>query len=307
MPWMRLSGSVPGHAAAELGERLLALGAVAVSWSDDGDAPIIEPKPGVPPDLAAWPVARVEGLLPLEAELAGAREAFAACSIQVDFVADRDWSETWRRFAPTRQFGRNATANSSIVMSRRFAPTRQFGPLAVAPLDAPAPAAPVVLRLDPGMAFGTGAHPTTQLCLDWLAARPLAGKTVLDYGCGSGILAIAAGLLGARRVVAVDEDPQALTATDQNARRNGVSVEAVHADAYRAAPFDVVVANILSETLVALAARLTGSVASRGELALSGILAHQSERVAAAYAAQGLVVSALAESDGWALLHGVSA
>ena len=285
MPWMRLSGSVPGHAAAELGERLLALGAVAVSWSDDGDAPIIEPEPGLPPDLAAWPVARVEGLLPLEAELAGAREAFAACSMQVDFVADRDWSETWRRFAPTRQ----------------------FGPLAVAPLDAPPPAAPVVLRLDPGMAFGTGAHPTTQLCLDWLAARPLAGKTVLDYGCGSGILAIAAGLLGARRVVAVDEDPQALAATAQNAGRNGVRVEVVHADAYCPAPFDVVVANILSETLVALAARLTASVANRGELALSGILAHQSERVAAAYAAQGLVVSALAESDGWALLHGVSA
>lgn len=282
MPWMRLSGSVPGHAAAELGERLLALGAVAVSWSDDGDAPIIEPKPGVPPDLAAWPVARVEGLLPLEAELAGAREAFAACSIQVDFVADRDWSETWRRFAPTRQ----------------------FGPLAVAPLDAPAPAAPVVLRLDPGMAFGTGAHPTTQLCLDWLAARPLAGKTVLDYGCGSGILAIAAKLLGATRIVAVDEDPQALAATEQNACRNGVRVEAVAAEAYRPAPFDVVVANILSETLAALAPRLTGSVADGGELALCGILAHQSERVAAAYKGQGVAVSIVAENDGWALLQG---
>ncbi len=284
MPWMRLSGSVPGHAAAELGERLLALGAVAVSWSDDGDAPIIEPKPGAAPDLAAWPTARVEGLMPLEAELAGAREAFAACSMQVDFVADRDWSETWRRFAPTRQ----------------------FGPLAVAPLDAPAPPVPVVLRLDPGMAFGTGAHPTTQLCLDWLAARPLAGKTVLDYGCGSGILAIAAKRLGARRVVAVDEDPQALAATEQNACHNDVRVEAVHTDAYRAAPFDVVVANILSETLVALAARLTGSVASGGELALSGILAHQSDGVAAAYAARGLAVSAVADNDGWALLHGVS-
>ena len=285
MPWLRLSGSVPGHTAAALGERLLALGAVAVAWSDDGDAPIIEPKPGAPPDLAAWPTARVEGLLPLEAELAGVRQAFASSPVQVDFVADRDWSETWRRFAPTRR----------------------FGPLAVAPLDAPAPSAPVVLRLDPGMAFGTGAHPTTQLCLDWLAARPLAGKTVLDYGCGSGILAIAAGLLGADRVVAVDEDPQALTATEQNARRNGARVEAVHADAYCAAPFDVVVANILSETLVALAPRLTASVAGGGEVALSGILAHQSERVAAAYAAQGLAVSTAAEHDGWALLHGATA
>lgn len=285
MPWLRLSGSVPGHAAAALGEQLLALGAVAVAWSDDGDAPIIEPKPGAPPDLAAWPTARVEGLMPLEAELAGARQAFAASPVQVDFVADRDWSETWRRFAPTRR----------------------FGPLAVAPLDAPAPSAPVVLRLDPGMAFGTGAHPTTQLCLDWLAARPLAGKTVLDYGCGSGILAIAAGLLGADRVVAVDEDPQALTATRQNAGRNGAHVEAVHADAHCAAPFDVVVANILSETLVALAPRLIASVAGGGEVALSGILAHQSDRVAAAYAAQGLAVSTAAENDGWALLHGTAA
>ena len=285
MPWLRLSGSVPGHAAAALGERLLSLGAVAVAWSDDGDAPIIEPKPGAPPDLAAWRTARVEGLLPLEAELAGARQAFASSPVQVDFVADRDWSATWRRFAPTRQ----------------------FGPLAVAPLDAPAPSAPVVLRLDPGMAFGTGAHPTTQLCLDWLAARPLAGKTVLDYGCGSGILAIAAGLLGADRVVAVDEDPQALTATEQNACRNGARVEAVQADAYCAAPFDVVLANILSETLVALAPRLTASVATGGEVALSGILAHQSERVASAYAAQGLAVSTAAENDGWALLHGAAA
>lgn len=282
MPWLRVSGGVPGHAAAALGERLLALGAVAVSWSDAGDAPIIEPQRGALPDLAAWPVARVAALLPLDAELAGAREAFAANPMQVDFVADRDWSETWRRFAPTRQ----------------------FGPLAIAPLDAPVPSAPVVLRLDPGMAFGTGAHPTTQLCLDWLAARPLAGKSVLDYGCGSGILAIAAGVLGAGRAIAVDEDPQALAATEQNAGRNGVPVAAVPAQAYRPAPFDVVVANILSETLVALAPRLAASLTDGGELALSGILAHQSERVRAAYAAQGLALSTAAENDGWALLQG---
>ncbi len=282
MPWLRLSGSVPGSAAAALGEALTARGAVAVTWQDAGDAPIIEPAPNAPPNLAAWRQTRVAALFPLDAELAVAREAFAGAAVQVEFVADRDWSETWRRFAPTRQFGR----------------------LAVAPLDAPAPAAPVVLRLDPGMAFGTGAHPTTQLCLDWLASRPLAAKTVLDFGCGSGILAIAAKLLGAERVVAVDADPQALVATAGNAGRNGVAVETMAGDAYRPVAFDVVIANIFSATLVALAKGLVQSVAAGGELALSGILEHQVPGIEAEYAAQDIAVSASGHMDGWALLSG---
>ena len=282
MPWLRLSGSVPGPAAAALGERLNALGAVAVAWLDAGDAPVLEPAPGAPPAIAAWREARVEGLFRLDAELATLREAFAGAPVQVDFVADEDWSHTWRRFAPTRR----------------------FGPLVVAPVDAPAPTGAVVLRLDPGMAFGTGAHATTQLCLDWLAARPLAAKTVLDYGCGSGILAIAATLLGARRVVAVDNDPQALAATAANAARNGVRVETVASDAYRPQAFDVVVANILADALAALAPRLGASVAPTGELALCGVLAPQAGRLAARYGELGLAVSTSACAEGWALLSG---
>ena len=161
------------------------------------------------------------------------------------------------------------------------------------------------MHLDPGLAFGTGTHPTTGLCLEWLEKQDLADRTVLDFGCGSGVLAIAAALLGARRVVAVDNDPQALQATADNAARNGVGERVVSLEAgdFRPQPFDCVLANILASTLVELQPLLCSSLDSGGALALSGILTSQADRVAAAYRVDcGRLESQT--RDGWARLTG---
>ena len=282
MPWLRLSCRASGKNAGALGERLQAAGALAVTLLDAGDAPVLEPPPGAASQPEAWSEAQVSALFALDANLDAARKALAGAPAEVEFVKEQDWSETWRRFAPTRRFGR----------------------LVIAPVHGPTPEAGVVMRLDPGLAFGTGAHPTTQLCLDWLARRSLLGKSVLDYGCGSGVLGIAARLLGAGRVVAVDEDPQALAATAANAVRNRASVVVASAEAFFPAPFAVVLANILADALVDLAPRLAGCMAAGGEIALCGILDSQAPRVSAAYAQQGLKLQQRGEREGWALLCG---
>ena len=157
--------------------------------------------------------------------------------------------------------------------------------------------------LDPGLAFGTGSHPTTRLCLQWLESQPLSGCRVIDYGCGSGILAIAAARLGAAEVVGVDIDPQALLSTRSNALNNRVSILVQGTDAPAPAPADVVVANILSSPLKLLAPVLTRLVTPGGWLVLSGVLERQIEEVSAAYA-PFMTLHAAAVSEGWACLAG---
>jgi ribosomal protein L11 methyltransferase len=184
----------------------------------------------------------------------------------------------------------------------------QFGPIEIAPRffivpswsQPPDPDA-VNIRLDPGLAFGTGSHPTTRLCLVFLHETLRRGESVLDYGCGSGILAIAAARLGAGRVVGVDVDPQALRASAANARANGVDAAFVSTDALPAGRFDLVVANILANPLVMLAPALCARVAEHGRVALSGILAEQADAVAAAYA-PWFTLAATEASDGWVLM-----
>jgi ribosomal protein L11 methyltransferase len=169
----------------------------------------------------------------------------------------------------------------------------------------PPAAARQVIRLDPGLAFGTGTHPTTRMCLRWLAARPagaLAAERVLDYGCGSGILAIAAALHGAQAVDAVDIDPAAVQATKDNAARNGVVLAAGLPDAARG-PYGVVLANILATPLKLLAPLLAAQVAPGGWLVLAGILERQADEVAAAYA-PALALQVADAEDGWALMVG---
>jgi ribosomal protein L11 methyltransferase len=194
----------------------------------------------------------------------------------VEIVDDADWHERWRVHAVRQLFG---------------------GRLWVLPRDEPVPDSPgvpaqgPVLRLDPGLAFGSGAHPTTRLCLQGLAALELAGLRVLDFGCGSGILALAACLLGAREVVAIDHDPQALAATRDNAAFNGIDagrllvgdLDALGAQGWDREPFDVIVANILANPLVDLAPRLTTLLRPGGTLMLSGLLAGQEAPIRAAY------------------------
>ena len=287
MPWIRVSVGVPGADAEAVGEALEALGAVAVTWLDDGnpairESAILEPAPDAPPDLAAWPEACAAGLFPLDADLAPVRVRFEGRPLRVDFVSDADWSARWRRDLEPRR----------------------FGTLTIAPSHAPlADLRGAVLRLDPGAAFGAGGHATTRLCLAWLASLPLAGRSVLDFGCGSGILALAAKLRGAERVVAVDHDALARDVAGANALRNGLDIAVCSSDAFEEGwSFDVVVSNILAGTLVAEAPRLRSSLSGQGRVALSGVLEEQVDDVMAAY--PEVVFDAPRRMDGWMLLSG---
>src|SRR5690606_25394554 len=202
-------------------------------------------------------------------------------------IADQDWERSWMdNFKPMR-FGRRLW----IVPSWH---------------EAPEPDA-VNLLLDPGLAFGTGTHPTTALCLEWLDSQGLDGLQVIDFGCGSGILAIAALLLGADRVTGTDIDPQALEASRDNAQRNQLADERLPlylpAD-MPAEPADILVANILAGPLVSLAPQLTGLVKPGGRIALSGILAEQTEEILAAYR-DAFELDPVADKDGWLRVSGV--
>ena len=276
MSWLRLRVAATASTTDAIGEHLLDAGAVAVSVLPGQDASdVLEPAPG---QVAHWHNAQVEALLPIDADLT----ALPCLDFDIDFLADQDWSQTWRcGFGPMR-----------------------FGRLIVAPCDSTIPVAAneVAVRLDPGLAFGTGAHPTTALCLDWLARQQLTGRRVLDVGCGSGILAIAAQRLGARSTVAVDHDPQARRATADNAASNGVAFTIKSDLAAIEGHFEVALANIVANTLCELADDLD---ARADTLALSGILPGQAERVMDAF--PRFQFRAPVVKDGWVLLCGCRA
>ena len=214
MAGVKISLTAPASAAEVLSEGMLELGAQSVSLrsAHSGGEEVLEPPPK---SMPLWHRVSVTGLFPLTVDVAQvATELEGGEGIEIDWLQQRDWSQTWRAPAPTLSFGERL-----MVMPRGAPPPKGF------------PGA--VLRSDPGLAFGSGAHPTTHLCLSWLAEADLAGAAVLDYGCGAGILGIAAALLGANQVIAVDQDPQALIATKRNARHNNVTLDAVQPPARR--------------------------------------------------------------------------
>jgi len=268
---------------------LAGLGALSVTFTDGGDQPVLEPAPGETPLWAQTTVTALFGadttLDELDSKLAAALGIHALPRHHVEALADRAWEREWLKdFRPMR-FGRR---------------------LCIVPGEMAVPAGDVVVvRLDPGLAFGTGTHPTTALCLGWLDGRQLEGKTLLDFGCGSGILSIAALKLGARSVEAVDIDLQAVQATRQNAERNQVDGRIRAGAGVRdgAEPFDVVVANILAGTLIDESGRLCRQLRPGGEIALSGILTDQADAVLAAYR-DSIAFTPPAELDGWVLLSG---
>lgn len=250
-------------------EALWALGAQSVTLLDAGDQPLLEPGPGETP---LWPESTVEALLPddlpdqdvLVALLAG-QFISSPADVQFDHLADRDWERAWMdRFEPMR-FGDSIWICPSHVE--------------------PDPDWDVVVRLDPGLAFGSGTHPTTAMCLEWMDGVDFQGRTVTDYGCGSGVLAVAAALKGAGRVYAIDHDPQALTATSDNAARNDVSdrIETAMPGEIEDARANIVLANILAGPLIELADSIAGLVLPGGALVLSGILDEQADEVESAY------------------------
>ena len=268
-------------------------GAHSVTLSDGGDKPVLEPAPGETP---LWSETRITGLFSSDADLAAlARDLVASFSLtqlpvhRVEALADRAWEREWLKDFGPMQFGEH---------------------LWICPGDSVADDEnAVVVRLDPGLAFGTGTHPTTAMCLEWLDGLSHDGKTMLDYGCGSGVLAIAALKLGSTSVTAMDIDPQAVTATEMNAASNGVGqdLHVIGSDGEIQGSFDIVVANILAGPLVELAESITTRLSSGGKLALSGILSEQVDAVLEAYT-PGIVFDEPAYqsqgSQNWARLNG---
>jgi len=290
MAWIEINISVAREAAALAELTLEQLGALSITLEDDEDHPVLEPGPGATP---LWPSVQVRGLF----EEGTDRDRVLAALLNISItrrpeqvcwreVGDQDWERAWiDRFVPMK-FGKRFW----IVPGGMQIP---FDP------------ENIEIRLDPGLAFGTGTHPTTALCLEWLDGQDVNSRTVIDYGCGSGILGIAAALKGAGHVICVDNDPQALEATADNAARNAVSgiIQCHTPQSYDRPEADVVMANILANPLIALAPVLLGSLRPGGSLALSGILQEQAGEVQAAYQA-GLVGIALDNRDEWMLLQG---
>lgn len=289
--------TVDDRSAETLADALLECGALSVSIEDayagTGDEEPLYGEPGFAPEHHAWARSRLRVLVEEVAADAIIQTACAALQIAPSVekrvpVKDADWvRETQSQFAPTR-----ISERLWIVPSWHQPPDEHA----------------VVVRLDPGIAFGTGTHPTTRLCLAWLEQTLSPGASVLDYGCGSGILAITAAKLGAGTVVGVDIDPQALAAARSNSAANGVDASYTdsHGLSQSATTFDVVLANILSNPLKLLAPALVARVAPRGFLVLSGILERQSDEVIAAFgrAPASLPLSPWRSDDGWVCLAG---
>jgi ribosomal protein L11 methyltransferase len=257
----------------------LRFGAVSITLTDAGDAPVLEPDPGETP---LWADTCITGLFSLDTDLEQLRDALSAelgrvPACRIDLLEDRDWEREWLKNFGPMQFGQKLWI--SPKGSEPFG--TNSGPKGSDPFGVGA----AVVYLDPGLAFGTGTHATTALCLEWLDGLSLEGKAILDYGCGSGILAIAALKLGCSSAVAMDIDPQACVATRQNAADNGVAgnLEVLGAATEIRGDFDVVVANILAGPLVQFAESITSTVRGHGMLALSGVLCEQAGEVMAAY------------------------
>jgi ribosomal protein L11 methyltransferase len=287
--YLALSVELAGVDPAAAEDAAFAAGAVSVTLTDAADDAILEPAPG---EVRLWPRTVLQALFPAEAAGTAAIIALAsalglpAADIRASHVADRVWEREWLKDFHPMRFGRR---------------------LWVLPHHAESPPDPdaVLVRLDPGLAFGTGTHPSTALCLTWLDAHLAAGSHVIDYGCGSGVLAVAAAQLGASSVHAFDIDPQALIATRDNTEANAVATRVqVHEDAATLpAEVDVVVANILAGTLVELAPRLCARLARGGQLVLAGILKQQVHEVRAGFTPL-LDLTVFAERDGWSALSG---
>lgn len=288
MSWIQTHLTVDKSQAPLIELILEGLGALSVTLGDAGNEPMLEPAPGATP---LWTATRVSGLFDSDTDIDGLRSAFNQAltrelghHLVIERLQDEDWERRWlERFHPMR-FGRRLW----------ICPTGH---------QVTEPGA-VVVDLDPGLAFGTGTHPTTELCLRWLDQADLENKTLIDFGCGSGVLGIAALKLGAARVIGIDHDPQAILASRQNAQRNGVGAcfEAVENAGFDQSPADIVIANILANVLIDLSDSIGPLVGPGGQLVLSGILDDQAESVREAYR-NTLSFAPPYRKEGWVLLH----
>jgi ribosomal protein L11 methyltransferase len=292
MTWLQLRLEARRDDIAVLEELLLATGAVAVTLEDNADQPLLEPGVGETP---LWYQTRITGLYPADTDMQYVLRAIPDQLLRhamqrVEILEDKDWEREWMQHYQPMQFGQRLWVCPSW-------------------LEPPQPNA-VNLLLDPGLAFGTGTHPTTALCLRQLDRMSWAAQTVVDYGCGSGILAVAALKLGAALALGVDNDPQALAASRNNAARNNIAPEnftvafpgEVDQRAWGQCA-EVVIANILAGPLIDLSDTLLHFLKPGGTLLLSGLLQNQAEAVCAHYADR-LPLRVAGESDGWVCLQG---
>ncbi len=291
MPWLQLKFRTQQPHVDAVSDFLTDLGALSITYEDAEDNPILEPAPGETP---LWEELVVSALYDASCdtqEILGTIQQHLLSSyiVQPRFeqLEDKDWERAWMDNFHPMQFGHRVW----IIPSWHD------------PVDKDA----VNILLDPGLAFGTGTHPTTALCLSWLDTQDLTGQNVLDYGCGSGILAIAAAKLGANRVTAIDIDPQAITATKENMKRNSVSEERIHIgfpDICEEQQYQLVVANILAGPLKELSPSIAQKVVTGGQLVLSGLLLEQAEEISQCYEKWFTMKPAVIQED-WIRLEGV--
>ncbi|MGZ3236417.1 MAG: 50S ribosomal protein L11 methyltransferase [Burkholderiaceae bacterium] len=301
MSWTEIVIEVARTHAEALSDALMEAGALSVSVEDadegtEAEKPLFG-EPGLEPEESAWERSRVVALTPSDANHAeifsnvtkacGLNTGSSPPSYSLRSVEEQDWVRlTQSQFDPIH-IGKNIW----VVPSWHAAPDPNG----------------LVLELDPGLAFGTGSHPTTRLCMEWLEAHAPQNLSVLDYGCGSGILAMVAKKLGANQVIGVDIDPQAIESARYNSERNQCEIDYYLPEDFthtlQAQQYNVVVANILASPLKLMAPMLSGLIAPQGTLVLSGILTRQADEVAAAYA-PFIQLSVWNERDGWVALYG---
>ena len=279
MPWLRFAFAVPQNTADTVLEELEELNATAISMFNAGQDVLWEPAVGCTP---LWSDVQVEALFELETSVVEVREVLGKnqiVDVDVTFLEDQEWETTWLEKVEPKQFGR------LWVVPREWSLSKEK----------------LVVRLNPGLAFGTGEHATTQLCLEWLEQFDLREKSVLDFGCGSGILGIAAKVLGASRVMSVDYDPQAISATVENAQENNVELE-VSDELAPGATYDVIVANILLRPLLDNSNVLLNALKPNGWIGLTGLLEEQQNAIRAAYSTADF--TSTMRRDGWILMAG---
>lgn len=291
MPWLQAHLEVEKNQAALIELLFEQVGALSITLVDAKDEPMLEPPPGAMP---LWSHTRVIALFEgdtnpdnLRARIDQALDKENSRQLRLEILEDQEWERTWLEHFQPMQFGKNLWICPS-------------GKKVTAP-------AATIIHLDPGLAFGTGTHPTTDLCLQWLDGADLQGKTVIDFGCGSGILAIAALKLGARHAIAVDHDPQALIATENNARRNHVfeRLQTCSSEAFSGETADVVLANILANVLIDLSPQIKHTLKPGTQLILSGILQPQAEAVSLAYLPEVQFLPPTQQED-WVRLEGIA-
>lgn len=289
MAWHQISVITDEETAPMIADWFDNLGAVSVTYMDAEDEPVYEPAIG---ETKIWSNTQVIALFELEVDPVQIKSQICAQfpakqmhGWQYEELADQAWERAWMEYYRPMKFGDKLWV----------CPTGQEQ----------AEAGTVCLILDPGLAFGTGTHPTTALCLEWLAGHDLTGKTVIDYGCGSGILAIAAILLGAKEAYAIDIDPQALTATRDNALKNNVQnqINCYFPNQFSAQRADIVLANILATPLIDLSEQICALLAPGGQLVLSGILQEQAGGVSNAYRPY-LILNPPVQQEDWIRMDG---